>query len=105
MYRAWDVAGRPRDPGNELYISYKCDKKIFHTTIKELTKRYENEEILKAIKTSELDRNSFWKLINTARKSQVKGVAAFKRPDDVVVYELDEVLQVWADHFQNIGTQ
>ena len=104
LYRAWDSAGRPRKPENRLYNSYKSDKKLFHKTIKELTKLHENEEILKAIKTSELDRNSFWKLIHTARKSRVKGVSAIKRPDDVVVYELNEVLQVWADHFLNIGT-
>ena len=53
---------------------------------------------------SEINLNAFWKLVNTARKSHLNGVSAIERPDKVVVYKLEEVLQVWADHFLRIGT-
>ena len=43
-------------------------------------------------------------MVNTARKSQIRGVAAIKRPDSTVVHEIKEVLDVWADHSARIGT-
>ena len=60
--------------------------------------------MLEAVKSAEFNRNSFWKLVRTARKNRVEGVNAVRRADKVVVHEQDEVLKVWADHFTNIGT-
>ena len=83
---------------------YKSDKKLFHNTIKRISKQYEEKEVLDAVKYAEFIRNSFWKLVKTARKNQIEGVSAIKRSDKVVVHETNEVLQVWADHFSSIGT-
>ena len=102
-YRKWVNAGRPRGDTCELFRQHKLDKKIFHTTLKKISKQYENEEILRAVKTSELDRNSFWRLLNVTRKGQIKGVSSIRKNDDTVVHELPDVLQVWVDHFSSIG--
>ena len=59
---------------------------------------------MEAVRSAELNRNSFWRLINTARKTPARGVSAIRRPDKVVVHEVREVLDVWASHFLNIGT-
>ena len=103
-YRKWVLAGRPRSQLNPLFIEYKSDKKLFHSSLKRLSKEYENQEILEAVKTAEINRNSFWRLINTARKSSINGVTAIRRTDKVVVHEVTEVLDVWAGHFLRIGT-
>ena len=102
-YRKWVCAGRPRDSGDDLYVEYKFDKKKFQTTLKKFSKEYENKEILEAVRVAEVNRNYFWKLVNTACKNQIRGVAAIKRPDSTVVHEIKEVLDVWADHFDRIG--
>ena len=103
-YKQWVAAGRPRAGSNNLYAVYKSDKKLFHSTLKRLSKEYENQEILEAVRSAEFNRNSFWKLISTARKSPIKGVTAIRRTDKVVVHEVHEVLDVWASHFLSIGT-
>ena len=64
---------------------------------------YENDEILEAVRTAELDLNTFWKLISKARKSQIRGVSAIRRCDERVVHELNEVLKAWVDYFTKIG--
>ena len=102
-YRQWVREGRPRDQDNKLYLLYKQDKKLFHKTIKRLSKQYENEEILSAVKSAELDRNSFWRLVSIAPKGQIKGVSAIKRKDEKVVHELPDALKVWVDQFSSIG--
>ena len=103
-YNKWVSAGRPRASNSELFAEYKIDKKLFHSTLKRLSKEYENREILEAIKSAELNRNSFWKLVNTARKNPSHGISAIRRLDDVEVHEVNEVLDVWANHFLRIGS-
>ena len=103
-YKKWVLAGRPRSVSNNLFMDYKSDKKLFHSTLKRLSKEYENQEILEAVKSAEINRNSFWKLVNTARKKSSHGISAIRRPDKVVVHEVNEVLDVWAKHFLRIGT-
>ena len=103
-YRRWVADARPRDSDNALFVQYKKDKKAFHVEIKRLAKAYEEKEILDAVKNAEFNRNSFWRLVKTARKGQIEGVSAVRRHDKVVVHELEEVLQVWAKHFAGIGT-
>ena len=102
-YRSWVADGRPREPDNVLYQKYKSDKKIFHRYIKNVSKKYENDEILEAVRTAELDHNTFWKMISKARRSQIKGVSAIRRSEEKAVHELHEVLNVWVDHFTKIG--
>ena len=103
-YKKWVADGRPRGPNNPLFRTYKNDKKAFHAAIKKISKEYEDKEVLDAVKSAEFNRNSFWRLIRTARKNQIDGVNAVRRPDKTVVHDLDEVLQVWANHFATIGT-
>ena len=59
---------------------------------------------MKAVRTAELDKNHFWKLLQSARKGHIKGVSAIRRPDSTVVHELRDVLEVWATHFAKLGT-
>ena len=103
-YNRWVLAGRPRNHDNALFLEYKADKKVFQSTIRRLSKEYENRQILEAVRSAEVNRNHFWKLVNTGRKNQIRGVSAIKRHDKVVVHEIGEVLDVWADHFLRIGT-
>ena len=102
-YHNWVSQGRPRAADNNLYMKYKFDKNLFHKRIKAISKRYENDEIVDAVKSCELNRNAFWKLIQKARKSLVKGVSAIRGDDEKVVNELEDVLQVWSKHFEKIG--
>ena len=103
-YRAWVNSGRPREKDNLSYQEYKEDKKVFLSTLRKLSKTYENEEILKATRSASFDKNSFWKIVNNSRRGNIKGVSAIRRPDKTVVHEIEDVLSVWATHFADLGT-
>ena len=103
-YRIWVAQGKPRENDNETYIKYKSDKNIFHKRIKALSKKYENDEMMEAVRPCELNRNAFWKLVQKARKGMIKGVSAIRRNDKKVVHELDDVLHVWSKYFEKLGT-
>ena len=68
------------------------------------SKKYENSEIIDAVNLSKSDRNSFWKLVGKARKGQIRGISAIRKPDKTVVHQLKDVLCVWRDHFTKLGT-
>ena len=103
-YRIWVSKGRPRDPDDVFYINYKRTKKLFMKRLSTLSKDYENAEILNAVRMAEIDRNCFWRLIKKARKSNSPPSIGIKNKDDKVVHEIDEVLNVWKEHFEKLGT-
>ena len=103
-YRIWVVAGRPRAPENIFFINYKTAKKCFMKRLKQLSRDYENAEILSAVRMAEIDKNCFWRLVRKARKSNSSSVNGIRNKDDKVVHEIDEVLNVWKHHFEKLGT-
>ena len=103
-YKTWVNAGRPRDPLHPLMLAYKTTKKTFARRIKCLAKQYENEEVCKAVKLAEVNRNSFWRLIRRCRKSGDNSNIAIRGTNGVVVNEVHEVLEVWRNHFAALGT-
>ena len=103
-YRAWVNAGRPRDPVHPLMVEYKSAKNTFSNKIKRIAKQYENDEICRAVRLAEVDRNSFWRLVKRCRNSCGSTNISIKRLDGVVVNNLPDVLEVWRHHFTNLGT-
>ena len=102
-YRLWVAACRPRDRDNALFIDYKCTKKKFAETLKAVRKNFENDKILEAVRTAELNKNAFWKLIQRAKGSVSVRATAIRDQDLKVVHEITDVLRVWKLHFENLG--
>ena len=80
-YRTWVASGRPRDHDNTLFIEYKRSKKTFSSYLSKLARQYENKEVVNAVKTAEINRNAFWKLVQRSRKSLGSKSFAIKRPE------------------------
>ena len=93
-YRIWVNAGRPPDPYHPLMVAYKSPKKTFASTIKRIAKQYENDEICRAVRLAEVDRNSFWCLVKCCRNSSRGTNISIKRLAGVVVNNLTDVLEV-----------
>ena len=51
--------GRPRVYDNILFCSYKISKKMFSKSLKRIAREYENNDGLHAVRSAELDRNTF----------------------------------------------
>ena len=85
-------------------VAYKSAKRTFSNNIKRIAKQYENDEICRAVRLAEVDRNSFWRLVKQCRNSCGSTNISIKRLDGVVVNNLPDVLEVWRRHFANLGT-
>ena len=94
------------DGCSSLYRRHKETKKSFAARLRALSVAYENSEITKAVKLAEVDRNAYWRLVKRARGSQgIDSISiSIRDTNDRVVYEVDDVFQVWKKHFQSLGT-
>ena len=103
-YRRWVESGRPREHDVACYLWYKSTKKAFMVRLRQLSRDYENAELLKAVQLAEMDRNAFWRVVKKARGSRGVSSIAIKNRAGKVVYEVPEVLEVWRNHFAQLGT-
>ena len=103
-YRLWCSLGRPRDALDEAYIRYKQDKKIFAKTLRSLSVNYENQEILDLVRSCEMNRNLFWKKVKRIRSPNKQETISIKDKDGTIKHELKQVLGIWKNHFEQLGT-
>ena len=104
-YQVWVREGRPREPTDDFYIRYKAAKKAFCKHLVRCARRYENEEILEAVRLAEVNKNSFWRLLQKCRGISNHKSLSIKRLDGVIVHDIDEVLEVWRTHFTTLGEE
>ena len=103
-FREWEREGRPRDPQNPFTIANKTAKKVFRKRLKVIAKEYEEEKIMKAIESAEIDRNVFWKLLKRERDGPKLKTPSIKNNAGKVVHDVDDILDVWQLHFSKLGT-
>ena len=103
-HRNWVSQGKPREVGYVHWETYKTDKKRFRKELKRLGKEYEDEQVMHAINTAEVDRYQFWKLVKRARNGQGGKITAIKDKHDRVVSDIDDILEVWKTHFEKLYT-
>ena len=102
-HHAWRDAGRPRDPLTPLFINHKSARKAFLTELKYLQKTNDKKDVDEIIEAALRDKNSFWKKIKRVRNPSQSQVFAIRNNMDTVVYEIDEVVEVWRKHFYEIS--
>ena len=103
-FKRWKEEGRTRDDADHVRINMKRSKKAFSKKIRQLSKKYDEQEITEAAKYAEVNRDSFWRLFKRTNKPGKSAMHAIKTRDDVVVYEVDEVLEVCRGHFDALST-
>ena len=103
-FKAWCSAGRPREVNNPFYIRNKDAKRNFRKRIKHLSKEYDEKKISDAIKSAEIDRSIFWKMLKRERDGPRVKTPSIKNDQGKIVYKLDEILNVWEKHFSSLGT-
>ena len=103
-YRRWVEGGRPRVRGHPLWDEYKSTKKVFRKELKTLGKSYEDEQIASAVRAAEVDRGQFWRLVKKSRKGAGNKIASIKGKDGKVVSDINSILMVWKEHFQDLYT-
>ena len=104
MYREWCNAGRPRNTDDPFRAAHNEAKKRFRNRIKQISKSYEEQKICDASKNAETDRNGFWHMLKKARNGNKVTISALKNKTGKVVHSIDEILEVWRQHFSTLCT-
>ena len=103
-FRAWHDADRPRDSENAFFKNNKIAKKTFRKRLKRVSKEYEDSKITEAVKSSELDKTIFWKMLKCERDGPKIRTPAIKNKEGKVIHDVKEILKVWQTHFSAVGT-
>ena len=100
-YRKWKESGRPR--GNSiLWQEHKRAKKDFSSTLRRLSKSYENEQIQNVVDSIGLDKSFFWCLLKRSRKPEGNKMFSIRNSKGKVVHDVPNVLKTWKEHFENL---
>ena len=103
-FRIWRDEGRPRNKESKSWIEHKDAKKQFLRVIKKISKDYENKRMIEAIESNSTDRSIFWRHLKKCRGSAGSKILAIKDSSGKVVYEIDDILEVWRRHFATLST-
>ena len=103
-FKEWCNVGRPRDKDNPFRIANIKAKKSFAKELKSIARSYDDEVICKASRDSEIDRNSFWRLLRRVRDNGKVSISAIKNKSGKVVHDFNEILEVWKNHFSSLCT-
>ena len=102
-HRMWKAAGRPRSDDNILYINHKAARKAFLSELKRVQRDHDKKEVDNIIYAAMRDKGKFWKRIKRIRNPTQSEVFAIRNEHDTVVYEINEVVEVWRKHFARIS--
>ena len=69
-----------------------------------LSKQYEQQEIAEVIKSTEVDYKFFWKALKKTRNNKTAAVFSIKNKEGLVKHDIEGVLQVWFEHFNELST-
>ena len=102
IYREWCAAGKPRS--GVLFRAHKQAESTFRKKLKQISREYESEKVLQASKSAELDKNEFWRILKREKSGGMSSFTAVKNKEGKTVYNIEQVLEVWAEHFDSLST-
>ena len=103
-YRQWVSVGRSRNRDNLYRIKYLKTKKAFNKRLHCLAREYENESLKHIMMSAEINSTEFWRILKRNRDVCGPKVYAVANRGGTIVHNLDEVLEVWRQHFSELCT-
>ena len=103
-FNMWKCEGRTTCRDDKVRCEMLRSKKVFNKAVSQISRKYQNDLITEAASKSEINHDDFWRLLNRSKGGSRSKVSAIRNQDDQVVYEIDEILEVWRSHFDKIST-
>ena len=103
-YNEWKADGCPRSNLSRSWTAHKNAKCNFRREIKKVQRNFEKDEINRLLKTADCDINKFWRTIKKHRNGDQAKTCAVRNPAGKVVYETEEIIPVWKNHFSSLCT-
>ena len=103
-FTKWKEQGRTINENDPVRKRMKETKKSFSRRIRQLSREYHNHMVAEAAQKAEFKREDFWKLMNSLNNKGKSSYNAITNKQGKVVYELNDVLNVWRNHFDALST-
>ena len=87
----------------QFYCQQAPHRACYLKTLRYLSKSYENEEIQHVITSSEVNKDTFWKLLKQSKFGPKTKASAIRDKDKNVVHDIDKILEVWRLHFSSLS--
>ena len=96
------MAGRPRDGDSLLFAAHQKAKKDFARELRKVSRSYENEQVMQTVRSAEINRNEFWKIVKRSQNSHGGEISAIRVSEDIVVHDASEILLAFKGHFERV---
>lgn len=101
-WKAWTENGRPRDPSNPYWRSYKDTKRQFRRELRRHSHQADLALAQQLDSAAEINQDLFWRLVNRKRKNRAVQVRPFQRPDGAVVTDIAAIREAWKDYYEEL---
>ena len=102
-FRKWKEGGKSTNVNDPVRIQMKLSKKLFAKRLRAISKQYENDSIIEAASMAEIDRDKFWRMFRRKTNPGSTSAHAIKDHSGKVVYEIEDILDVWRKHFDSLS--
>ena len=99
--REWDIAGKPREEGNDIFIRYKSAKREFRKRQRNKIYEYEVQNMEELAKTQEVDQKFFWYMIRK-NKCRLNTVTPICNDNGEMLTTADDIRNEWNSYYQSL---
>ena len=103
-FNRWKSEGRTLDADNVVRKNMLKSKKEFCKSIRKVSRQYQDNLIAEAASKAEINHDDFWRILRNSKGGNKSRVNTVRNKQGRVVYEIDEMLEVWRSHFDDIST-
>ena len=99
-----EFEGRTRALNDPVRLEMLNSKKVFNKALRRISHQYHDELVAEAASKAEINHKDFWRLLKKSRNNTSAKVNTIRNQQGKVVYEINEILEVWRAHFDKLST-
>ena len=103
-FNKWKEEGRTLAADDPVRINMLNSKKLFCKCIRRVNRQYQDNLLAEAAQKAEINHDDFWRILKNIRGGLKTKVNTIRNKEGKVVCMIDELLEVWRTHFDEIST-
>ena len=103
-FNKWKMEGRTQLADDPTRMNMLKSKKDFCKSVRRLSRQYQDNLIAEAANNAEINHDDFWRVLKNTRGGLKTKVNTIRNKDGKVVCMIDDMLEVWRTHFDEIST-
>ena len=103
-FNRWKAEGRTNLLDDPVRQEMLKTKKLFNKELHRISRLYHDNLMAEAASKAEINHKDFWGLLKKTKSGNQIKVNTIRNQQGKVVYETDEILEVWRSHFDRLST-